>query len=460
MVKINLESIDSYLNSSLEILKKNLTSFFGEIHKLSVHEIKKHLLHFNSYENFEHLEKINKDDLIILDEDNIDIKDSEKLIIDGKFFWEHAAAGEATRLGMGPKYFIDFSRYDIQEILRMINQENESEGREMISLEKLKKKLYCLPNELLPLSFGTRHMLQMIYDVKKLAKKKGIDIKELIKKQKTLIVVNEESSEKILNDFIRNNFFSLDPNNVYFMEQKLFHGITLKEGKLIYDFNSKKRLHNHGQMFMQKLHDDSIFYLEGNNKKFVKSKEYLKMLKEKILMLSYNIEDIGYLTGAIDYKSLALALELSEKGFEMIMEIVKQNPDKPQKGGAAFYDNKLGKICMIESNRLKDLKNEDINHLNKNFNIYINPSNILEKIKENGLPMNIDIKEHEGEAHIYFCPVQGDINFLSNTAFVIRKKPKSIQNLKSPATIPPTINSMFKQDNQPGFKDLVKELIK
>lgn len=467
MTQIDLKNVDTYLNSSLKVLKENLKTFFGDIENLTIKEIKDKLHDINAYKNLEHLKPLSNEELIILDEDDIDIEPAKEMIANGEFFWEHAAAGEATRLGLGPKYLIDLSKYTIDEIYNLILEEaksglNETEFKKFKnenSVDYLRKKLECAPKDLLPISLGKRHMIQMIYDLRKFANEKKIDAKKLIEKQQMLIVINEESGQSIIDEFIRYKFFSLNPKNVFFMIQKSFHGIILKDGALIYDISSKKRLHNHGQMFMQKLHDDSIFFIDNKNRKFLKSKDYLQMLKKHKLMLSYNIEDIEYLTASIDWTSLSLALKLADDGYEMIMEIVKQNPLKPQKGGAAFFDPKIGRICMIESNQLKGIKNEDIEHLNKNFNIYPNPSIILQRLKNVGLPLSFDIKATGEDEHIYFCPVQGDINFLAKTAFVVRKTPKPIQNLKSPATIPVTINAMHKQDMQTGFKELVFELI-
>jgi hypothetical protein len=42
--------------------------------------------------------------------------------------------------------------------------------------------------------------------------------------------------------------------------------------------------------------------------------------------ISYNIEDLDYLTYAIDFAGLGLALELGRQGYNMIMEVVANNP--------------------------------------------------------------------------------------------------------------------------------------
>ncbi|MEI6587838.1 MAG: hypothetical protein WCO05_02725, partial [Candidatus Moraniibacteriota bacterium] len=182
-------------------------------------------------------------------------------------------------------------------------------------------------------------------------------------------------------------------------------------------------------------------------------------------LLSYNVEDLGFLTGSVDFPSLTLALELGKKGYNMIMEIVAQNPVKPQKGGACCFDRKLKRVVMIESNQLKDIKNEEIKHLNKNFNHYPNPVQSYRVMKEEGLPLSFEVKNTynqsgDREEYIYANPVQGNLNFLVKTAYVMRKNLKSIYNWKSPATTPIAVKAMFEQDGQEGFGEFVKKIKK
>ena len=125
-----------------------------------------------------------------------------------------------------------------------------------------------------------------------------------------------------------------------------------------------------------------------------------------------------------------------------------QNMENPIKGGAAFYDPILAKNVMIESNRLLDLRNEEIKHLNKNFNHYPQPAKSWRKVKEKGLHMCYAIKRTNGKAYLYPCPVQGDINFLVKTAFLMRKDLKPIRAWKSAAHTPLAIQAMFEQDKQ------------
>jgi hypothetical protein len=178
--------------------------------------------------------------------------------------------------------------------------------------------------------------------------------------------------------------------------------------------------------------------------------DWLQGFADKI---SYNIEDLDYLTESLDYHGLGLALELGDQGYNMVMEVSANNPAKPQKGGMLAWDPELGQDVMIESFQLGDIENRDIKFLNRNFNHYPSPSVCWGRIKEQGLPMPIVVKE----GFLYFQPVQGDINFLVKTAFFRRQEMRPIRNLKSPAALPLAINRMYAQDCQPGFKEFAQQ---
>jgi hypothetical protein len=422
-----------------------------------------------------------------LDEEKINTLSAEKSILAGKFLWEHAAAGEATRLGLGTKYILNLSQFSLEEVVFHMRREALSElkkkgvsGVQLAQEEKrinkdiTEKKVLEVtdgdPKKLMNISLGNRHMLQMAFDVFKIAKKYRKKPKTILAKQTSLVILNEQTAEEILEEFKRFNFFCLNPKKTFFMIQRSFHGIYVKEGCLFYDPTTEKnkRLHNHGQLMMQKAHDNVVFRVDPKNtskRDFISNKEFEKILAAHDDLLSYNVEDLGFLTCSIDFPSLALALDLGKKGYNMIMEIVAQNPIKPQKGGAAFFDRKLGRVVMIESNQLKNIKNEEIKHLNKNFNHYPNPVKSYRVMKEHGLPLSFEIKNTFNQTgdvceYIYACPVQGNTNFLVKTAYVMRKNLKPIYNWKSPATTPIAVKAMFEQDRQEGFKDFVKKIKK
>ncbi|MFH0979272.1 MAG: hypothetical protein V1837_08315 [Candidatus Woesearchaeota archaeon] len=451
---LDLNSLESYKETVLTELERQLKAYFGSIENLSIEEIRKKVVEINTYQNIGHLR--NAENIKVLDDKNT--SEAEKTILAGRFFTEHTAAGEATRLGLGTKYLLKLNEFSMQKIRALIineyldNKPGKSEEEAELQAQRLMELIDFEPNELEAMTLGERHMTQMAFDLVKLAKKHGKPAAEVLARQKILMVLNEQTAKEILDKFENHNYYGFLNKNVHFMIQQSFHGISIQQGKLSYDEASPKRLHNHGQMLMQKCHEGSIF-VHGEETRALTFKEYLKMLQEMEDMLSYNIEDIGYLENSIDLASLQASLDLGRLGYNMVMEVVAQNPYKPQKGGACFFDVKLGKTVMVETNRLGDIKYEDIKYLNKNFNHYPNPANSILELKKQGIDLPFEIKGQPNNEYIYPCPIQGDLNFKVKTAFVMRKTLKPIANFKSPATLPATMKAMQMQDNQDGFLD-------
>ncbi|HPX94144.1 MAG TPA: hypothetical protein PLF30_01155 [Candidatus Moranbacteria bacterium] len=481
--KIHLETLEEYSTSILRYIEWMLRNYFKDVKDITIDDIKKHETQINAYENFEHLEPIDESKIIILDDEKINTAKAENAIMNGKILWEHTAAGEATRLGLGTKYLLNLSQFTIPEIVSHIKKERlaeaEKKGLKGAALAKEKKVINRevteknvlettgqRPKKLMNISLGNRHMLQLAFDISQLAKKNKLNPRKVLAKQTNLVILNEQTVEEILEEFKKFNFFGFNPRKVFFMVQRSFHGTYIKEGCLYYDITTEKnkRLHNHGQLMMQKVHDGMFFCVDPKNtskRKYLLNGELREILKRHDDLLCYNVEDLGYLTCSIDLPSLSLALDLGRKDYNMVMEIVAQNPIKPQKGGACFYDRKLGRVVMIESNQLKNIKNEDIKHLNKNFNHFPNPLKFFDVLSEKALPITFEVKSTFNQSgdpcdYIYANPPQGNINFLVKTAYVMRKNLKPIYSWKSPATTPLAVKSMLDQDKQKGFEQFVK----
>ncbi|NOR53101.1 MAG: hypothetical protein GQ536_03320, partial [Candidatus Aminicenantes bacterium] len=422
---------ESYIDYCLELAQDKLSSYGA------VSTIKNHEADINSYENMDFLEE--PKNISILDKNCLTDSDyikAYKCILEGRLFSEHAAAGEATRLGLGTKYLINIAEdLTVEKIAEIMTGERGS----TVLPEEVLKKAGCRPKKLLPISLGMRHMLQFSYDIYKLAKKFGYDPKEVLLRQKMLVLLNEATIDKIIREFMIHNFFGFKAENVLFMAQEKYHGINPVAGRFIYDKHTPERLHNHGQMVMQQTMDDQIFRVDKKGRRtYLASWEFGEILKEMDDKISYNIDDLGYLTGSIDYDGLAFALKKAENGCRMIMEVVSNNPENPQKGGMAAFDSLLGRNVMIEAFQLKSIKNHEIKYLNKNFNHYPKPYESWSILKEHGLNMPLSVKN----GYIYFQPVQGDINFLVDTEFFKRKALKPIKAWKSPATTPLAIKNM------------------
>jgi hypothetical protein len=445
VARLSLKDNKAYISSCVRIAKEKLAAY------PSIAEASQDIESVNCYP---HLAKLSppRDTIILESVSPADIEAAKRCVIEGRFFAEHAAAGEATRLGLGTKYLLniatDLSDERIAELI-------SAEKGVRVTAQDVIREAGCSAKDLKKLNLGTRHMLQYSFDITKLAEEMGSDPDVVRGRQKMLIILNESTAEQIIEEFMRYRFFGFDHLGVHFLVQHSYHGISKKGTRYCYDDASPTRLHNHGQMVMQEVMDREVFRLVEGKRRYLSSAEFLSLLSGMDDKLSYNIEDLGFLLDAIDYQSLGLAQRLKKQGFRMMMEIVANNPDNPQKGGMAAYDEVLGRNVMIETFQLKGIKNKDITFLNKNFNHYMKPEEVWRRIRRQGLPMPVTFKDD----HVYFQPIQGDINFLVKTAFVQRSVLKPIQSWKSPGTTPLTIKFLSQQDRQPGFSEYARRYV-
>jgi hypothetical protein len=439
----------SYIEYCLEMVVSMVRSYD------SISDLENNLGTANAYARLNALEK--PKNLIQLDDNTLNNSDYLKAwrcIVDGKLFVEHHVAGEATRLKLGTKYLIDIQKdLSFNKITDLINQEK----RTCLPKNYIQMHTLCNPSDLLPLSLGVRHMLQYSYDIYKLSKRLGYDPFEVFSKQKMLIVLNEAAADIIIDEFIKHKFYGFSQQNILFMIQKAYHGISLKYDEIFYDNLTTKHLHNHGHIAIQQTMHNQIFYTSTNkNRYYLSNDQFGNILKDMDVKTSYNIEDLEYLNSSIDYQGLALALKKSKDGYNMLMEVLPNNPDAPQKGGMAAFDPFLEKDVMIENFQLNHIKPDQIKFLNKNVNYYPKPFVAWEMVKKYGLNMHITVK---GD-YIYFQPVIGDINFLVKTAIFTRKNATPIKAWKSAITTPLTINFMYKQDLQKGFKEYALKFLR
>ena len=352
-----------------------------------------------------------------------DLRDrARRAVLEGLIFWEHAAAGEATRLKLGPKYLIEPGQ--------------------------------VAPSQpgLLTLPLGARHLWQWVLEITGLAREAGLDPARVLARQQLLLVVNEGVRETITRRILAADFLGLNPENFLLLTQPAFPGLTRGPDGWNFDPATARRLHNHGQMAMQKTMGGQIFHLDRAGQVHRLSQaEFFGRLAAAADLVSYNIEDLDYLTRALDFETIGLALRLADQGYGMTMEIVAQNPDHPVKGGLCAFDPALSRDVVIESFRLRDLAPAQISHLNKNFNHYPNPARVFQKLHQEGLFMPVVVKD----GGLYFQTVQGDLNFLVKTAFITRRAPVALRSWKSAEDTPAALAAMARQDAQPGFAALV-----
>jgi hypothetical protein len=420
MTELDLESPESYIRSAVRIADSRLSSF------RDADEVGLAADDLNAYPGRESLGPPSAGR--VLEDEGADLKElGRRAVLEGRIFWEHTAAGEATRLGMGPKYFILPDR--LERALAEDGGPPPGGG-------------------LVPLELGRRHMVQLVYEIRRLAEESGVDPEKAMARQRMLLVVPEDGMPSMALGAARDLAGILPLESLLFMVQTSFPGLEKGPSGWVPDPMSPKRLHNHGYLAMQKAMERQVFRLDGGGRPAPLSREtFLGILEEAWDMVSYNIEDLGYLTAALDLDSAGLAVKKRSEGYGMMMEVIPNNPDRPIKGGMHAYDPGLGRDVMVESFRLKGVKPEDIRFLNKNFNHYLDPARTVERIREEGLFMPVSVKD----GRLYFQPVQGDISFWAKTFFFTRKMASPINSLKSRQDIPSALAAMRLQDAQPGF---------
>lgn len=446
-LKVDLRSLSAYAESCREIADK---SFPG----MSLKAVADAAADYNAYPGLEALSTPRS--LAVLEERlNDPLREkARQAILEGLIFWEHTAAGEATRLKLGPKYLIHPHRVYLGHdyLADGLREPAQSRGDDAADWLRYKGRLRQ-PQDLLPLSLGARHMYQWAFEVSRLAEDYGLDPQAVMARQKTLLVVNEQSRAEICSQILSSGFLGLEPQNFMFMVQPSFWGLTPGDGGWRFDENTARRLHNHGQLAMQKTMERQIFHLDrSGNYHYLSRADFFNLLENAVDLVSYNIEDLGFLTQALDLDTIGMALELGQEGFGMTMEIVANNPEHPIKGGLCAFDPALGRDVVVESFRLRDMPPESLKYLNKNFNHYPRPSLVFKQLHQEGLFMPIDVKD----GGLYFQPVQGDLNFLVKTAFISRRCPAPIKSWKSSDDTPAALEAMSRQDAQAGFADFVK----
>jgi len=345
---------------------------------------------------------------------------ARRAVLEGRVLWKHLAAGEGTRLGQGPKYLLD-------------------PGRSGTGL-----------------TLGDRHLGQWAFEVARLAGEAGEDPARVLARQTILLVVSAVGRAEIAGRILASDFLGLKPEHFLFLEQSAFPALR-PEGGWHFEDGTPHRLHNHGHLAMQMTMDGQVFHLDRAGREIRLSRaDFFGHLSRAASLTAYSIEDLGYLTRALDWEALGLALDLGKKGFRMVMEIVPNQPDRPVKGALCVHDPALGRDVMIESLRLRGLPPESISHINKNFNHYPPPAEIFSRLSDEGLFLPVAVRE-EG---LYFQPVVGDVNFLAPTAFFTRQRPEPLSSWKSPADTPAALAALERQDAQPGFTDFMKALWK
>lgn len=454
--RLQLESQATYLSSAAAIIQQQFATLGHPLmpiqEMVASQKIKDDLLRDPRVDRVEFDFNNYQDRVELMDPSAIDrdkISQAEEAILSGAVLMEHTAAGEATRLGMGPKYLITPADIATQAITHHSDRQNP----------EMKSQIQDLYKNMAPLAFGTRHMLQTAFAIRKMAEKRGQDPKTALQRQLQFVIASDRNISDVANDFRAYNFFGFSQENVYFMIQDAMHGFKIENGEIKIDPASELRLHNHGAMRMQQVMDHTFFRFDENFKRINLSfDEMASRVKPVLLSISYNIEDLDHLANPFNLPAIATGLQAMAEGYEMVMTAARQKVP-PQKGGAIVWDGQEGRLFCIESDAIPEKKPEDIGLLNKNENKYNLPRiwDLLRNFPD--LPLHPTFKQSEnGHIAIYPQPPQGDLNFIAKTKFIVPTEQRPLRNLKDPNDLLMTLAAMAAQDKTSGFLEFVAAL--
>ncbi|MBW2623369.1 MAG: hypothetical protein JRD68_10725, partial [Deltaproteobacteria bacterium] len=150
-------SLDAYMQSCLDLARERLSAFN------SISEIAQALDDLNAYPRLENLS--DPRDVRILDEKALapaDLDRAREAVLEGRFFCEHTAAGEATRLKLGTKFLIN-PALDLT-VTGIAEMWSDEIGRE-VSAEEVMEEMEAAPQDILPFSLGERYMFQIAFEI-------------------------------------------------------------------------------------------------------------------------------------------------------------------------------------------------------------------------------------------------------------------------------------------------------
>ncbi|MFH1347979.1 MAG: hypothetical protein ABIH22_04740 [Candidatus Margulisiibacteriota bacterium] len=383
------------------------------------------------------------------------------MILNGRFFSVHTLGGRGTRLKMDEKY--------------------------MLTPKDLAKQTKSPAHyvRLLKMSLGERHMLALAFQVYLMAKKRGENPFDALKRQTSLIIPNKNIESDVLSSF--KTFENFGFGKVKFASSPFLPGAVVENG-IIREDPSYKDLHNHGSALLMLCMDETIFTVgEDGIKHFVSPDEYRAFLSRMDDQLIYSIEDINYFRQPIDLHQVAIAMKVNnELGCQMLMEVVRQRalPQDPQKGGMLVIDPKLidplndqlGRLTMIESFQLNlppakledgstnpayDAELRTYQLLNRNFNQYMKPVKAYDAIRASGLPVHILAKtDRDGVIRLYNNTVMGDVNCLDGVSTYFVAKSSHIRGLKTQADIPSLLRAFMEMDGNRDFREFLAQFIR
>ncbi len=351
------------------------------------------------------------DDFLEQQDVNVYREKAKNYFLMGKYIPHFLFAGAATRLNRGPMYPLDI--WDI------LQEKGMTQGGDT----------------LLPIGMGPRQLIAYRLALEKLAKESGEDIHEVLARQKMIFAINEDVAADILQDFLANDFYGFNPENIYFIVQPTLPGYEFKGRELRVKEKGKELPYGHGYNAMQFNQPGQAFHLTRDGRQEFLTDSVLDELEPDALIASHRINDLIRFSSekVIDVDKLAYTLYAMDQGYNYVEELVS-NPGR-QKGGNAFQDKTTGKVFLLETSNTKGSpgltrKIEESAKKGAPYNSFraIRSVSAQKEILQRALPYNLRFKN----GNLYLEAVTGDMTQMTATnAFFFTKKGEVIHDFKA-----------------------------
>jgi|GEM_PF-2437882 phosphomannomutase len=304
--------------------------------------------------------------------------------------------------------------------------------------------------------------------------------RELVRQTPRIVVINDESGESVIGQWLNNNFYGHDPELVVFVVQPTYRGFDIRNGVPTLIEESRPFPGGHGDATMQVVEEGRAFTLtpEGVVKPISKNAvEYLMEATEGRIkiwiqsrvndMIKLGRESDGSTGMSVTEASngiLALALKQMgdlndiESGRNVVLEQVGQDQESPIKGASPTNVN--GKQILVEklaqSRHVSGVVNIDGVPFNRFFIFYKTVA--MMNLKKRGLPVYFRFRD----GYIYPETVTGDVTMLDgmNAGYAIdeRRMITDYKDGSKPKELANGVEAALGQDENLNFQAHLAEL--
>ena len=393
-------------------------------------------------------------------------------ILAGDIITDRMFGGMGERLGLPISKF-EATPQDLASAFQKYEPDKKLNEKETKELAEQKKEARELGGVLSEYPLGVRHMLAYSFAIAQLAG--PYDWHNALQNQTLFVITNPAIDSAIRGIFQDWSFFGLNPSKVFFLASSAYPALVVSENELAE--GRGEITHNHGIARLQTTMGD-VWTNVDHPGKSIYSYKIMDIYRKAANLQSLNIEDVSYLTHAIDLYAMMIATGMVAEeyaDFGMNMDVVGQKPDNPQKGGVLAldpdFDENGQRMTMVESftamprfdhwdSKQAKTRWKEFEWLNLNNNNYPNPAQMMRHLQEVGLPVYLSGKVTGIRNE---CP-QGELAHFLPTLFVARMvrengvdNPVIIRSVKNLADIPDGLKAMREQDNMPGFLEFARE---